>query len=307
MGKHMFTAQNLVEFIKTRKIKIIGDVNRSFDGVGPIDDARPGSLSFCTKRGEEALTLLRNSAASVILCRDGLEPISFDDKTLVLVENPRLWFIRCVKNFFPQKRKKGIHPTAIIGENCQIGKNVYVGPNVSIDSGVVIGNDTEIHSGVQIYDDVQIGKNVTIYSGCILGYAGFGMEKNEEGSFEMFPQLGRLRIEDNVTIGANTCIARGSLPGSDTIIERGTKIQHLVQIAHNVIIGKHSHIGGIVSILGSAKIGEYCLIAPHSCVRDGVIVGKNSVVGMGAVVVKDVDENDVVAGVPARSIKHRKK
>ena len=305
MNRKIFTIKDIVELIKKENVTIIGDINRTFHSVGPMDDARRGNLSFCTKRGEEALTLLRNSAASVILCRDDLELPSFEDKTLVLVENPRLWFIRCVKAFFPQKRRVGIHPTVIIGENCHISDDVFIGPYTVIGNDVIVESGSSIFSGVRILDRVRIGKNVIIKSGSVIGSDGFGYEKNEAGVYERFPHFGSVIIEDNVNIGANTCIDRGTL--SDTIIGKGTKIDNLVHIAHNVVIGKNCIIVCLSCIAGGAQIGDGAWIAPLAVIRDGISVGKNAIVGMGAVVTKNVDDYDVVAGVPARSIKHGRK
>jgi len=305
MNRNIFTLKDVVEIIKSQNVTIIGDTNLTFHSVGPIDDAHEGDLSFCTKRGEEALTLLRNSAASVIFCHDDLEPPSFDDKTLVLVENPRLWFIRCVKAFFPQKRRRGIHSNVIVGNNCQISENAFIDTYTVIGDEVIIQSGTRIGSNVHIHKGIKIGKNVTIKSGCVLGSEGFSHEKNEEGVYEPFPHLGGLIIGDNVSIGANTCIDRGTL--TDAIIGEGTKINNLVHIAHNVIIGKNCIINASASIHGSVRIGDDVWIAPGARIRDWKKVGKGAVVGMGAVVVKDVDENDVVTGIPARSMKHKKK
>jgi len=233
------------------------------------------------------------------------QDVVFDDKTLVAVNRPRLWFIRCVNAFFSPEEKKGIHPTAIIGKNCEIGKNVYIGPYSFIGDEVVIGSGSKIHSGVHIHDRVRIGKNVILKSGCIIGTAGFGYERNDEGVLERFPHIGGVVIEDDVEIGANTCVDRGTL--SDTIIGEGTKIDNLVHIAHNIVIGKHCVIVALAMIGGGAKIGDGAWIAPTACIRDGVTIGKQALVGMGAVVTKNVADHDVVIGVPARSIKKVKK
>lgn len=284
--------------------KIIGDSQREFHDVKPIHEASFSSLTFCSKKNAEAISIIEKSKASVIICDVDVlsSKVAFDDKTLVVTTNPRLAIMRCINAFFPSPIRTGIHPTAIFGKNCQISDDVYIGPYVCIGDGVIIGSRTEIHSNVNISDRVRIGKNVRIKSGCSIGFDGFGYEKNEEGVFVRFPHRGSVIIDDNVEIGANTCIDRGVL--SDTVIGHGTKIDNLVHIAHNVIIGQNCIIVTLSCIAGSARICDGAWVAPCACVRDGVVVGKNALVGMGAVVTKDVMDNDVVMGVPARSMKN---
>ena len=301
------TAVDIKKLIGPKNCRVIGDVERRFCGVQPIHKATAEDLTFCVKKGEEAVPLLEETKASVVICDVDVlsQNVMFDDKTLVAVDRPRLWFIRCVNAFFPPEAKTGIHPTAVIGKNCETGKNVYIGPYVSIGDDVVIGSGTRIHSGVHIHDRVILGKNVILQSGCIIGTDGFGYERNEEGVLERFPHIGGIIIEDDVEIGANTCVDKGTL--SDTIIGEGTKIDNLVHIAHNVVVGKHCVIVALAMIGGGVKIGDGAWIAPTACIRDDVTIGQQALVGMGAVVTKNVDAYDVVIGVPARSIKKAKK
>jgi UDP-3-O-[3-hydroxymyristoyl] glucosamine N-acyltransferase len=301
------TVADLRKIIGAKNCKILGDIKREFHGVRPIDKALTGDLTFCSRKEEEAVRLLNKTRASVIICdKDVLfHNVSYDDKTLVGVDSPRLWFIRCMNVFFASKPKSGIHSTAVIGNNCQIAKNVFIGSHVSVGDEVVIGSGTKVHSGVQIHDRVKIGKNVILKSGCVIGTDGFGFERNEKGALERFPHVGGVIIEDNVEVGANTCVDRGTL--SNTIIGKGTKIDNLVHVAHNVVIGKNCAIIALAMIGGGAKIGDGAWVAPTACIRDGIAVGKQSLVGMGAVVTKNVPDGDVVVGVPAKSIKEAKK
>ena len=183
------------------------------------------------------------------------------DKTLIKVENPRLAFIRFLNSVHKYKAK--IHPSAIINDN------------------------------------VSIGKNVTIKPLCTIGFEGFSFEKNEKRELEHFPHLGGVVIEDNVSIGAGACIDRGTL--SDTIIGEGTQINNLVHIGHNVITGKYSVIGAGALILGGVHIEDRAWIAPGAIIRDNTKVGRDATVGMGAVTTKNVEDEDVVIDVPARS------
>lgn len=297
------TVADIKKLIDSRNCTVVGDIKRGFHRVRPISNASSQDLSFCAKKGHEALLLIKGTKAGVVICDVDVlsQNVKFNDKTLITVKNPRLWFIRCLAAFFPLKRKTGIHPTALIGKKCKIAKNVYVGSYVSIADDVVIGNGTKIHSGVHIHENVRIGKNVVLKSGCIIGGDGFGYERNEEGVLEKFPHIGGVIIEDDVEIGSNTCVDRGTL--SDTIIGEGTKIDNLVHIAHNVIIGQHCAIIALAMIGGGVRIDDGAWIAPTACIRDGVVIGKHTLVGMGAVVTKKVDDGDIVIGVPAKSIK----
>jgi len=300
------TVSDVVKLIGRQNCIVIGRVHREFRGPAPIGDAVEGDFSFCTKIGNEALQLLKATKASVILCDLDVKSkkLKFDNKTLVIVENPRLWFIRSMRSFVPPRTRTGIHPTAVVGKNCKIGKKVYIGPNVSIADDVEIGNGTKVHSGVQIHDRVRIGKNVVLKSGCVIGSDGFGYERNDQGILERFPHVGGVIIEDNVEVGANTCVDRGTL--SDTIIGEGTKIDNLVHVGHNAAIGKHCVITALAMIPRS-KIGDGAWIAPTASMLEGTVIGKKSLVGMGAVVTKNVPDGDVVVGVPAKSIKEAKK
>lgn len=302
------TVIDIKKLMRPKKCRVIGDAKREFCGVRPIHMALAGDLTFCVKKGEEAISLLEGTNASVVICDVDVlsQNVMFDDKTLVAVNRPRLWFIRCINAFFPSEVKTGIHPTAVIGKNCQIDKNVYIEPYSSIGDDVVIGSGTKIHSGVHIHDRVRIGKNVILQSGCIIGADGFGYERNEEGVLERFPHIEGVVIEDNVEIGANTCVDRGTL--SDTIIGEGTKIDNLVHIGHNCIIGKNCIIAAMACVGGRVELEDGVWLGVHSIVvKTGVKVKRRALVGIGAVVLKDVEEEDVVVGTPARFLRKRRK
>jgi UDP-3-O-[3-hydroxymyristoyl] glucosamine N-acyltransferase len=301
------TVSSLEKLIGPQNCTIIGDVRRGFSRAEAIDRSKAGALTFCNMKSKEAIRLLKETKASVIICDAEVlsSKVRYRGKTLVAVDKPRLWFIRAINAFFPQENKAGIHPTVLIGKNCTIGSDVYIGPYSFVDGGVRIGSRTKIESGVHIHGRVRIGKNVKIKSGCIIGGDGFGYERNSDNVLEKFPHVGGVIIEDDVEIGSCTCVDRGTL--SDTVIGRGTKIDNLVHIAHNVVTGKNCAIIAQSMIGGGAKIGEGAWISPTACIRDGIVVGKNSLVGMGAVVTKNVNDGDIVIGVPAKSIKETKK
>lgn len=251
------TLGELVKFLHPREW--LGFSQAVVNRVDSIDSARKGSLTFNT--GE-----CRDTDASVVICSEGAP---LPGQAFLLVDNPRLAFIRVAKRFFPPDPQPDIHPTAIINRPY-----------------------------------VVLGENVKIGPGCTIGFDGFGYEKNEEGGYELFPHYGRVIIGDDVEIMSNVSIDRGAL--GDTVIGAGTKIDSLTHIAHNAQIGKNCIIVALSCIAGSTRIENGAWIAPHGCVRDGVTVGEGAMVGMGAMVIKDVEPYDVVIGVPAKSIKEKK-
>ena len=153
-------------------------------------------------------------------------------------------------------------------------------------------------ASVVLYDNVRLGRNVVIHSGAVIGVDGFGYGRNPEGTLEKFPQIGAVEIEDEVEIGSNSCVARGAL--LNTVIGRGTKIDNLVHIAHNVRIGENCLIIAHAQIAGSVRIGNRCWLAPSCTINTGVTIGDDAMVALGSVVVHDVTPGAFVAGNPAR-------
>jgi UDP-3-O-[3-hydroxymyristoyl] glucosamine N-acyltransferase len=202
-----------------------------------------------------------------------------------------------LRAFFEEKPKWGIHPTVLIDPDADIHEQVSIGPYTVIGKSC-IGKGTQIHGNVFIYDNCNIGKNVVIYAGCVIGGKGFGFERNLTGELEKFPQLGGLVIEDDVEIQGLTNIEVGTL--DSTIIGKGSKIDNYCHIGHNVRIGRHCVITAHSMLAAGVKIGDYAWISPSSAIRNRVKVGKRAQVGIGSVVVKDVGEDSLVMGVPAR-------
>lgn len=240
--------------------KVTGRLDRDISGIASIYEANEDDLVFCRNR-DDVIPFLRSTRAKVVICSSKIDTTGIEDKTLILVDNPALWFIRVAKRFFPLQPQIAIHPTATINDCVKIGKNVKIGP------------------------------------GCRIGFDGHGYEKNEEGCWERFPHYGGVVIEDDVEIGANTCIDRGTL--SDTVIGKGTKIDNLVHIGHNARIGKNCYITA-KCMMGRSIIGDDVWVGPCSSILPGVNVGKGAFIGMGSVVVEDVEEYTLVYGVPAR-------
>lgn len=262
-----YTIKDIQLFLGRTNCKIIGNKKQGFKT--PVSIFNPlvssdETFTFCAKDGEKGTAYLEHTNSSVIICGENVPIPICSNKTFIRVKNPRLSFIRCMNHFFP-KEQRGIHPS------------------------------------VHIDDSVKIGKNVTINAYSVIGSEGFGYVRNEEKTLEKFEHIGGVIIEDDVAIGALTTVDRGTL--SNTIIGEGTKIDSHVHVGHNVVIGKYCIITAFSMLGGSAKIGDYCWIAPCACIRDGITIGKNVLVGMGAVVTKDVPDDDIVIGVPAKSMK----
>jgi UDP-3-O-[3-hydroxymyristoyl] glucosamine N-acyltransferase len=273
-----------------------------------ISECKPGDMIFCGANARDALSMLHKCMCSLMIIdrkikidRERLAANGI--KALILTNNPRLDFIRVVKEFFVEAHKNTIHTTAVISEKAKIGKNASIGPLCSVGEST-IGDDCVLHAGVHIYDNVTIGDNVTIHSGCIIGVDGFGYQRNEEGIMEKFPHIGGVTIENDVEIGANTCIARGTL--GNTHICTGARFDNLVHIAHNCYVGKHTVITANAMLAGSVRIEDYTWIAPSVCIRDGIKIGSKATIGLAALVTKDVPDGMTVLGVPARDISEYK-
>jgi len=283
--------------------EVLGTMDRRVSSASSIHNAKQDSISFCYYKDEKAFKAIRESQAQVIICSNELlfEENDYIDKTFILVSNPRLAFIQVMQKYFQEKLEFGIHPSAVIDKDAKVHHNVYIGPNTCIMGKCEMGENTIIYGNVYIYPNVKIGRNVIIHAGTVIGADGFGYERNDKGGWEKFPHIGGVVIEDDVEIGSDVCIDRGTL--DNTTIGQGTKIDNLCHIAHNVVIGKHCAIIAQSMIGGGTKIGDYCWIAPCACLTDNIKIGKNVVVGMGSVVTKNIDDNCVVVGIPARRVR----
>ncbi len=194
----------------------------------------------------------------------------------------------------------GIAQTAKIDGNCKIAPDAYIGEYSIIEEDVTIGKNSIIESGVYIRSGTAIGKGCIIKGGAVIGGDGFGFCKAPDGTWEKFPHLGKVFIEDNVEIGSNTVINRSVL--ENTVVGKGTKIDSLVYIAHNVKIGANNIITANVTLAGGVSTGDNVWIGPSSSVLEGCHIGENAYIGMGTVVIRSVEVSTKVVGVPARII-----
>jgi UDP-3-O-[3-hydroxymyristoyl] glucosamine N-acyltransferase len=279
---------------------------RNFIGVSnvaSIKDANEHSLIFIDTNTKNIKSLISSTKANVIICNfETYTDCEILSKCFIVAENPKLLFAKSISFILKEIDPAyiGIHPTTTVHRNTRVPENVFIGANCSIGH-CKIGEGTIIHPGCHIYDGVIIGKNVIIDSGAVIGSAGFGFVRDEKGVPYRFPQLGGVIIEDDVEIGANTCIDRGAL--ENTIIHKGVKIDNLVQIAHNVEIGKYTYIIGQTVVAGSTKIGERCWIA-SSFIINKIKIGNDVTIGFGSVVLKSVPSGATYMGDPAISLEN---
>ena len=245
--------------------------------------------------------IAEKSPARVMLVDMSIEYVT--GKVLIYVENPKRALATVGNAFFVQKPQCGIHPAAIIDQDAEIAESASVGAYAVIGKAK-IGEGTIISPFVRIYDNVTIGRGCFVKEGAVIGGAGFGFERDEDGNRFRFPQIGGVKIGDYVDVGANTCIDRGAL--SDTILEDYSKVDNLCHIAHNVRIKKNAVVVACAEVSGSCVVGEDSWVGPNACIRDQRTVGNNTMVGMGSVVVKHVGDNEVWAGNPAQPLNKQK-
>jgi len=277
------------------------------ENVADLDAAKEGELAFVNH--PKYLDKMATTEASAIILKE-----NWLDKcpTAALVtDNPRLAFVKATINLNPERRfASGISASAVIAEDISVDKSVYIGPNVVIEPGVQLGNDvqigansvisadvvigdnTVIHPGVMIGYATEIGSNCIIYSGTVIGSDGFGYER-EGDAYLKIPQLGNVKIGNDVEIGANAAIDRGAL--RDTVIEDGVKIDNLVQVAHNVAIGKHTVMSGHSGIAGSTRVGEYCIIGGGVGISDNIEVTDNVMIMGRTLVASSITEPGIYA------------
>ena len=245
--------------------------------------------------------LIKCEAALVVCDRYSYQKFSSikSFKNYLIVEDPKRIFSKLVNILFVHLPQPGIHTTAVIDPEAEIGEDCYIGPLTYIGKSSV-GNNTIIHGNVHIYDNVNIGNNCTIHAGTVIGSEGFGYSKDLNGNAEKFPHIGGVEIGNNIEIGANTCIDRGAL--GNTVIHDGVKIDNLVHIAHNVIIHPNAFIIANAMLGGSTIIGEGVWIAPSASLKQQLHIGKNATVGIGSVVTKHIPSDEVWLGNPAKEM-----
>ena len=284
--------------------EIEGDTGKKIKNISSIKNAKPDDLSFCYYEGGKAVDLISKSKAGAILCKKSLRGLVHPRQgaQLIFLDKPRYVFVNLANKISVKQKMVGISPSAVISKTARIGDRCYIGEYTVIGDNCEIGNDTIIYDKVTLVKDCSVGDRCVIHSGVTLGDDGFAFERDENNLYR-FPHFGRVLIGDDVEICANSHVAKGSL--SDTVISDGTKIDALVHISHNVFVGKNCEITAGAVIGGSAEIGNSTWIGLNATVKDQIKIGNNVIVASGASVIHDVSDHDIVAGVPAKSIKNK--
>jgi UDP-3-O-[3-hydroxymyristoyl] glucosamine N-acyltransferase len=305
------TVEQLAQRLGAELVGACGETERRISAVGPVETADESDVTFVTS--DKHIAALGESRAAAVIVAKRIDGLS---RPQLIVKDVEAALIEVLNFFAPKLRPavEGIDPSAKLGQNVKIARRVSIGPNAVIDDRVEIGENTYIGSGCKIGENSKVGKNcrldsnVVVYHNCYLGNnviiqanstigsTGFGYSFIE-GSHKLIPHNGGVVIEDFVEIGANCCIDRAKF--GNTVIGAGTKIDNLVQIAHNVVIGKGCLIAALVGVAGSCKIGDGVVLAGQVGLADNIEVGDGTIVGAQAGVMNDVPAGQKLAWSPA--------
>jgi UDP-3-O-[3-hydroxymyristoyl] glucosamine N-acyltransferase len=288
------------DLVKKLGGELIGDPNILINSVASLESSNQNSISFFNN--PKYLDLLKITKAAIVITN--AESLAFRKGSAIVSNNPYLYFAKVSRLLNPSKvPKKEISKSAMIHPTCKLGQNIFIGPNVVIEENVsiadgvtvhagviiesdnIIGDNSTIHPNVVIKTNTIIGRNCTIYAGSVIGSDGFGYAKDNDKWFAI-PQIGKVIIGDNVDIGANSTIDRGTL--DDTIISSGVKIDNLVQIGHNCVIGENTIIAGCVGIAGSAKIGKNCAIGGAAMILGHLSIADNVIISPGSMITRSI-------------------
>jgi len=304
-------SHTLAELAELLGAELVGDGERSIEGIRPLDRAGPEHISFLHNPKYVAQAAESRAGAILVHTTDDLA-----GRNLLICDQPYLAVARTLELFHPRPRPEpGVHPSSVVGDDLELGPDASVGPLVSIGRRVVIGDRTVIGPGCVVGDGVRIGEDcilhprVVVEDGCrigdrcilqagaVIGSDGYGFA-TVDGVHHKVPQVGIVVLEDDVEIQANTTVDRATM--GETRIGRGTKVDNLVQLAHNVQVGEHCLLVSQVGISGSTKIGRYSVFAGQAGVAGHLDIGERTMVGAKAGVMKSVPDGSVLGGFPAR-------
>jgi len=308
------TLKDIAFFIGGR---ITGNEELNINSLAKIEEAEPGDLTFLYLPQYEKY--FPSTRASAIIVKPEFNK-SRDDISYVEVADPNKAFFKLIRNFFPPAyplegidKTAFVHPKVLLGENvalgrnivisegCKLGDNVKVFHNTVLLQDVEIGDDCLIFQNVSIREKCKIGNRVIIHPGTVIGSDGFGFEPDNDGTFHKIPQIGNVIIEDDVELGSNVSIDRASL--GSTIIKKGVKVDNLVQIAHNVVIGENTIISAQAGISGSTKVGKNCFILGQVGLTGHIEIADNVILIAQSGVSKSIKKAGTYFGSPAKEIK----
>ena len=294
--------------------EVVGDKNAAVHTVSSIEGGKKGSLTYLTNPKYEQY--IYTTEASIVLVANSFEPTAPVAATLIKVEDVGVAVLKLLEMYNAMKpQKKGISKMCSISEKATVAEDCYVGdfavieagasvgkgckiyPQVYIGDGVKVGEGTTLYPGVKIYEGCRIGNNCIIHAGAVIGADGFGFLPKPDGTFDKIPQLGNVIIEDNVEIGANTCIDRAKT--DSTIIRKGVMLDNLIQVGHNVEIGENTVSSAQMGIAGTSKVGRNCFLAGQVGIADHVTIGNYAKIGSKTGIDKDVPDGEIRFGSPA--------
>ena len=306
-----FTAEMIAGLLSG---EVVGNKDASVYTVASIEGGKVGGLSYLSNPKYEQY--LYTTACSVVLVPRDFIPKKEVKATLIKVEDVGRSVLSLLEMYNAMKPKKvGISRLASISEQATIGKDCYIGDFVVIEAGAVVGDgakiyaqcyvgdnvkigaETTLYAGVKIYEGCQIGSRCIIHAGAVIGADGFGFAPKADGTFDKIPQLGNVIIEDDVEVGANTCIDRAKT--DSTMIRHGVKLDNLIQIGHNVEVGANTVSSAQTGIAGTSKIGHNCFLAGQVGVADHVTVGNNVKIASKSGIDKDVADGEIRFGYPS--------
>lgn len=309
-----FTAKKIAEFVQGR---VVGDENATVNSFAKIEEGKPGAISFLSN--DKYTQYIYTTDASVVLVDEGLKLDNEVKCTLIRVKNAYEAVAKLLQLYESIKpKKKGVSSLAFIDPTAEIGKDCYIGPfvaiaqnakigdgailhpHVTIGEGAIIGNNTEIYSNAVVYHNCKVGNNCILHAGCVIGADGFGFAPTADG-YDKIPQIGIVTIEDNVEIGANTCIDRSTM--GSTYIRQGVKLDNLVQIAHNTDIGANTVMSSQVGIAGSTKVGEWCMFGGQVGIAGHIKIGNKVMLGAQSGVPSSLKDNQELIGTPPMEMK----
>lgn len=309
-----FTAKQIASFIGG---EVIGNENAEIYTFAKIEEGVPGALSFLAN--PKYAEYIYTTKSSVVLVNRDFEPKDTIEATLIKVDNAYESLAKLMMMYEASKpRKQGISslasiaktakignncyiaPFVVIGEECEIGDNCHILDGTSIGDGAKVGNNCTLYAHVTIYHDCRIGNDCILHSGCVIGADGFGFAPTLSG-YNKIPQTGIVVIEDNVEIGANTCVDRATM--GTTTLHSGVKLDNLVQIAHNVEVGSHTAMAAQGGIAGSTKIGEWCIFGGQAGVSGHSTIGDRATVGPQCGTIGNLKGGERLLGSPAMDAK----
>jgi len=302
--------------------EVKGDGHGKINMLAKIQDAKPGQIAFLSNPKYE--NYIYTTQASAVIVSKEFTPRKEIKSALIVVADPYNSFTVLLEEYHKMMsfQKTGIEEPSFIGNKSVAGKNIYRGafsyighnvkigdnvkiyPHVFVGDNVVIGNNVILHPNVKLYADTKIGNNCVLHAGTVVGSDGFGFAPQQDGTYKSIPQMGNVLIEDDVVIGANTVIDCATMYGDSTIIRQGVKLDNLIQIAHNVEVGKNTVIAAQTGISGSSKIGEHCVIAGQVGIAGHLVIANNTSIGAQGGISKSIkEEGQKLIGYPVFDIK----